>query len=44
MTRARQRISVAVYTGPSADGLVAVQPVKPGQLRPGDRVVIGVRR
>ena len=44
ITPARQRIRVAIYTGPSADGLIAVQPVKPGQLRPGDRVVIGVGR
>ena len=41
ITPGRQRIRVAIYTGPSADGLVAVQPVQPGQLRPGDRVVIG---
>ena len=44
ITPSRQRIRVAIYTGPSAGGLVAVQPVRPGQLRPGDRVVIGVRR
>ena len=44
ITASRRRVSVAIYAGPSADGLVAVQPVRPGQLRPGDRVVIGVRR
>ena len=44
ITPARQRISVAIRTGPTADGLVAVQSVRPGQLRPGDRVVIGVGR
>jgi len=42
ITPARQRIRVAIYTGPTAGGLVAVQPVQPGKLRPGDRVVIGV--
>ncbi len=44
ITRTRQRIRVAIYTGPAAGGLVAVQPVRPGQLRPGDRVVIGAGR
>jgi multidrug efflux pump subunit AcrA (membrane-fusion protein) len=44
ITPSRRRIRVAIYTGPSADGLVAVQPVQPGELRPGDRVVIGVGR
>ena len=43
VTAARQRVSVAVFTGPTADGLVAVQPVRPASLRPGDRVLIGVR-
>src|SRR5215472_1399598 len=38
------RSRVAVYTGPSADGLVAVQPVRRGALRPGDRVLIGTSR
>ncbi len=36
------RIRVAIFTGPTADGLVAVQPVRRGKLRPGDRVLIGV--
>ncbi len=44
ITPSRRRIRVAIYTGPTAGGLVAVQPVRPGQLRPGDRVVIGLRR
>lgn len=38
------RRQVAVFTGPAADGLVAIQPVRPGGLRPGDRVLIGYRR
>jgi hypothetical protein len=38
------RRRVAVFLGPKADGLVAVQSVRAGQLHPGDRVVIGVRR
>ena len=37
-----RRVRVAVFTGPMADGLVAVQPARPGALRPGDRVLIGV--
>jgi hypothetical protein len=41
---AGRRSRVAVYTGPSADGLVAVQPVRPGALLPGDRVLIGTSR
>jgi membrane fusion protein, multidrug efflux system len=41
---AGRRSRVAVYTGPSADGLVAVQPLRPGDLRPGDRVLIGTGR
>ena len=40
----RLRVRVPVFTGPAADGLVAVQPVRPGALRPGDRVLIGVGR
>ncbi len=39
-----RRHQVAVITGPSAGGLVAIQPVEPGMLRPGDRVLIGVGR
>jgi hypothetical protein len=41
---AGRRISVAVRTGISADGLVAVRPVLAGALKPGDRVVLGVGR
>jgi len=41
---ARQHVSVPVFTGPTADGLVAVQPVRPASLRPGDRVLVGVRQ
>jgi len=37
-----RRAKVAVFTGPTADGLVAVQPIRPGALRPGDRVLIGI--
>jgi hypothetical protein len=36
-----RRTSVAIRTGPSAAGLVAVQSVRPGALSPGDRVLIG---
>ncbi len=39
---AGHRVRVAVFTGPTADGLVAVQSVRRGELRPGDRVLIGV--
>lgn len=39
-----RRIVVPVQTGPSAAGLVAVQSVRPGALRPGDRVLIGTSR
>ncbi len=39
---AGHRIRVAVFTGPTADGLVAVRSVRRGELRPGDRVLIGV--
>src|SRR6266851_1369881 len=39
---AGHRVRVAVLTGPTADGLVAVQSVRRGELRPGDRVLIGV--
>lgn len=38
------RVKVAVVTGPTADGLVAVQAVRHGLLRPGDRVLIGAGR
>ncbi len=41
---AGRRSRVAVFTGPGADGLVAVQPVRRGALRPGDRVLIGTSR
>jgi len=36
-----RRVSVRVLTGPTADGLVAVQPERQGTLRPGDHVLIG---
>lgn len=39
---AGRRVRVAIFTGPTADGLVAVQSVRRGELRPGDRVLIGV--
>ena len=42
--KAGRRVQVAVVTGPSADGLVAVQPVRRGTLVPGDHVLIGVSR
>ena len=42
--RGGNRVKVAIITGPTADGLVAVQPVKHGLLRPGDRVLIGAGR
>jgi len=42
VVRAGKRIKVPVLTGPTADGLVAVQPVHHGALRPGDHVLIGV--
>jgi hypothetical protein len=42
--KAGRRVRVAVVTGPTADGLVAVQPVRDGTLRPGDHVLIGVSR
>lgn len=38
---AGRRVRVAIFTGPTADGLVAVQSTRPGELRPGDRVLIG---
>ncbi|HEX5190137.1 MAG TPA: peptidoglycan-binding domain-containing protein [Streptosporangiaceae bacterium] len=41
---AGRRVRVAVVTGPTADGLVAVQPVRRGSLRPGDHVLIGAGR
>jgi hypothetical protein len=37
-----RRRRVPVYTGPTADGLVAIQPVRAGALHPGDRVLIGI--
>jgi len=43
VTPAGQHVSVPVFTGPTADGLVAVQPVRRASLRPGDRVLVGVR-
>jgi hypothetical protein len=43
VTAARHQ-RVTIGTGPSADGLVAVQPARTGQLRPGDRVLIGLGR
>lgn len=42
--KAGRRVRVAVVTGPTADGLVAVQPVRRGTLRPGEHVLIGVGR
>ena len=36
-----RRYRVAVLTGPTAGSLVAVRTVTPGELRPGDHVVIG---
>lgn len=36
-----RRSRIPVRTGPVADGVAAVQPVRPGTLRPGDRVLIG---
>jgi peptidoglycan hydrolase-like protein with peptidoglycan-binding domain len=44
VTAARRRVVVPIITGPVADGLVAVQPVHTGGLRPGDRVLIGSGR
>jgi hypothetical protein len=41
---ARRRVDVSVLTGPTADGLVAVQPARRGALLPGDRVLVGVGR
>jgi peptidoglycan hydrolase-like protein with peptidoglycan-binding domain len=38
---ARRRARVAILTGPTADGLVAVRSVRPGELQPGERVLIG---
>ncbi|MHB1594432.1 MAG: peptidoglycan-binding protein [Streptosporangiaceae bacterium] len=37
-----RRRRVPVYTGPTADGLVAIQPVRAGALHRGDRVLIGI--
>jgi multidrug efflux pump subunit AcrA (membrane-fusion protein) len=39
--RAGRRVTVRVLTGPTADGLLAVQPVPQGALKPGDHVLIG---
>jgi hypothetical protein len=39
--KGRRRVRVLVLTGPTADGLVAVQPKRPGALRSGDHVLIG---
>jgi hypothetical protein len=39
-----QRRHVPVLTGPTADGWVAVQPVAPGGLRKGSRVLVGIGR
>ncbi len=36
-----RRTRIPIFTGPRADGLIAVQSVKPDALRPGDRVLIG---
>jgi hypothetical protein len=44
ITAARQHVSVPVFTGPAADGLVAIQPVRRASLRPGDRVLVGARQ
>lgn len=41
---AGRRSRVAVVTGPSADGLVAVQALRHGALEPGARVLIGTGR
>jgi len=41
---AAREVRVPVVTGPTADGLVAVQAAGPGTLLPGDRVVVGVGR
>jgi multidrug efflux pump subunit AcrA (membrane-fusion protein) len=41
--RAGRRVKVRVLTGPTADGLLAVQPVPQGALKPGDHVLIGAR-
>jgi hypothetical protein len=37
-----RRVRVRVLTGPTADGLVAVQSKRPGALRAGDHVLIGL--
>jgi len=42
LTAGQRRVRVVVRTGISAGGLVAVQPVLPGTLGPGDRVVLGL--
>jgi len=39
--RGGRRERVPVFTGPSAGGLIAVQPVRTGALRPGDRLLVG---
>jgi peptidoglycan hydrolase-like protein with peptidoglycan-binding domain len=43
VTAARQHVSVPVFTGPTAGGFVAVQPMRRASLRPGDRVLVGAR-
>lgn len=40
----QRRVRIAIFTGAKAGGLVAVQPVQPGKLQPGDRVLIGIGR
>ena len=44
VTPGGRRHRILVSTGPSADGLVAVQPATAGALRRGERVLIGVGR
>lgn len=41
--RGRSR-RIAVTTGPSAGGFVAISPLKPGSIEPGDQVLIGTSR
>jgi hypothetical protein len=41
--RGRSR-RIAVGTGPSAGGFVAISPLPPGSIEPGDRVLIGTGR
>ena len=44
LTPGGRRARVPVATGPAADGLIAVQSLSPGRLRPGDRVLIEAGR